>query len=41
MKKKAEEINILKSQLLEAQQENQKLKGGIFSMIVEPSKVLI
>ena len=37
VKKQAEEIKSLKAQLLEAQQENQKLKGGIFNMSYEPS----
>ena len=32
VKKQAEEKKSLKAQLLEAQQENQKLKGGIFVM---------
>ena len=41
VKKPAKEINSLKAQLLEAQQENQKLKGGIFGMICEPSGLLI
>ena len=41
VKKQAEEIERLKAQLLEAQQENQKLKGGIFSMTCEPSRLLI
>ena len=36
VKKQAEEINSLK-----AQQENQKLKGGIFGMTCEPSRLLI
>ena len=41
VKKQTEEIKILKAQLLEAQQENQKLKGGIFSMTCEPNELLI
>ena len=41
LKKQAEEIKSLKAQLLEAQQENQKLKGSIFRMTFEPSEVLI
>ena len=41
VKKQAEEIKSLKAQLLEAQQENQKLKGGIFGMTCEPSRLLI
>ena len=32
VKKQAEEIKSLKAQLLEVQQENQKMKGGIFGM---------
>ena len=40
VKKKAKEIKILKAQLLEAQQETQRLKGGIFGMTLEPSEVL-
>ena len=40
-KKQAVEIKSLKAQLLDAQQENQKLKGGIFGMTLEPAKVLI
>ena len=39
--KQAEEIKGLKAQILEVQQENQKLKGGIFGMTCEPSKLLI
>ena len=35
--KQAEEIKSLKAQLLEAQQEKEKLKGGIFGMTCEPS----
>ena len=41
VKKQAKEIKSLKAQLLEAQQENQKLKGGIFGMSCEPSGLLI
>ena len=37
----AEEIRSLKAQLLDAQQENQKLKCGIFGKTLEPSGVLI
>ena len=40
-KKQAEEIKSLKAQLLDAQQENQTLKGGIFGMTPEPAEVLI
>ena len=41
MKKQAEEIESLKAQILEAQQEDQKLKVGIFGMTCEPSELLI
>ena len=41
VKKHAKEIKSLKAQLLEAQQENQKLKGGIFGMTCELSELLI
>ena len=41
LKKRDEEIKSLKAQLLDAQQENQKLKGGIFGMTLEPSEVFI
>ena len=34
VKKRAEEIKSLKAQLLDAQQENQKLKGDIFGRLV-------
>jgi septal ring factor EnvC (AmiA/AmiB activator) len=39
--KQAEEIKSLKAQLSDAQKDNNKLKGGIFSMAFEPSKLLI
>ena len=39
--KQAEEIRSLKAQLSDAQNENQNLKGGIFSMTLEPSGGLI
>ena len=41
VKKQDKELKSLKAQLLEAQQENQKLKGGIFAMTCEPSEWLI
>ena len=41
VKKQAEEIKSLKAQLLEAQQENQKMKVGIFGMFCELSGLLI
>ena len=41
VKKQDEEIKCLKAQLLEAQQENQKLKDGIFGMSCELSGLLI
>ena len=41
VKKHDVEIKSLKAQLLEAQQENQKLKGSIFSMSCEPFELLI
>ena len=41
VKKQAEEIKSLKAQLLDVQYENQKLKGGIFGMTLEPSGVLV
>ena len=41
LKRQAEEIESLKAQLLEAQQENQKLKGGISGMTCESSIFLI
>ena len=41
VKKQAEEIKSLKAQLLDAQQENQKMKGSIFGMTHEPSGVPI
>ena len=41
VKKQVGEIKSLKTQLLEAQQGNQKLKGGIFGMSCEPSGLLI
>ena len=37
----AKEIKSLKAQLLDALKENNKLKGGIFGMTVEPSGILI
>ena len=40
VKKQADEIKSLKAQLLEAQRENQNLKGGILGMTLEPSEVL-
>jgi hypothetical protein len=39
--KQAEEIKSLKAQLSDAQKDNKKLKGGIFNMTFEPSKLLI
>ena len=41
VKKQAEEIKSLKAQLLDAQQEKQKLKGDIFGMTFEPFGVLV
>ena len=37
LNKQAEEIKSLKDQLSDAQKENQKLKGCIFGMTLEPS----
>ena len=39
VKKQAEDIKSLKAQLLEAQQETQRLKGGIFGMFCELSEL--
>ena len=41
VKKQAEEIKSLKARPLEAQQENQKVKGGIFDMSCELPGLLI